>query len=181
MKRSLLVISLVLLIAAPSFAQVDFAAANAVALPCFGWGVCVPGCGVLLGIGGDDYPGSQANIRAAIIAARLADLAEELAAGCCGQIFLAKVCGSDDYKIVLEICDEGEVKCIDLVTIDNRTAKPYGACAKQLGTFWLKRLKGCIMAAQGVPCICWPKDIAAARGANWRCWKGACTITVPCQ
>lgn len=189
MKRSLLVLSLVLLVAAPSFGQA--LAAEAVRLPGFGWGVCINGAGpfVWLGIAGDDFVGSVAWQRANIIAGRIDG--SVLAPG--SQVYLAKVCGSADYKIVWERCDaDGVLRRVDLVTIDARTSKPYGATNHQLGSFWLKRLMGAQMRAtaalDGSPTaammalsMAMPKDVATAFGANWRNWKSAGTLMVPCH
>lgn len=186
MKRSLLVLTLVLLVAAPSFAQPELSA-SAVRLPGFGWGVCLSGF-VLMGIAGDDFPGSLAHMRANIIAGRLDNVI--LAPG--SQVYLAKVCGSADYKIVAENCVGGVLRRIHLVTIDARTSKPYGATNHQLGSFWLKRLMGAQMRnwtlldnspsmSMMALATAMPKDVAAAYSANWRNWKSAGTLMVPCH
>lgn len=182
MKRSLLVLTLVLLVAAPSFAQQ--LSADAVRLPGFGWGVCLNGS-VWLGLAGDDFPGSVAHLRANIIAGRL----DGTVVGPASQVYLAKVCGSADYRIMMESCRDGVLQKRTIVTIDARTSRPYGATNKQLGSFWLKRLQGTQMVAllgldpsptavAIAAATAIPKDVLAAHSANWRHWKGVGTVTV---
>jgi hypothetical protein len=187
MKRTLLVVALVVISVAPSFAY-GFAGANLSLcnVEDFGWGICANDAGgpgpsfMLMVFPGDDWVGSVAWTRANIVMQRLRDCAPLMGRMSLGQIMLAKDCCDVDYSIVVEGCVNGQYKRMELVTVDSRLSKPYGACNKQLGTFWLKRIKALAVIANNGPgpWIKGSKDtndetaLAKALLANWRWWRG---------
>jgi len=186
MKRTLLVVALVVISVAPSFAY-GFAGANLSLcnVEDFGWGIQANDAGgpgpsfMLMVFPGDDWVGSVAWTRANIVMARLRDCAPMLGRMSLGQIMLAKDCCDVDYSIVVEGCVNGQYKRMEIVTIDSRVSKPYGACNKQLGLFWLKRIKALAVIANGAPgpWIKGSKDtndetaLAKALLSNWRWWR----------
>jgi len=179
-KRTLLVVALTLICIAPSFAY-NLGGAVAVPVDDFGWGIVVPpsageaGAPVMLwAIPGDDWVGSRAWGRATTIVGRLAawePALQDVAA--IGQIYAAKTVGDEDWCVCVSGFDGNSWRKVELVSVDKATAKAYGACAKQLATFWAARLKALAMVNHGAGP--WgamiPKPWLNTLMTNWRDWK----------
>jgi hypothetical protein len=102
-----------------------------------------------------------------------------------GQIYLTQVVGDEDYAIMVEAVEDGVLRKYELVTIDDRISKAYGATNAQLGMFWLKRLKALAILASPQPGP-WVRseeagsnsevELAKAILANWRDWRSVESI-----
>ncbi|MCE5217240.1 hypothetical protein LLH03_09455 [bacterium] len=191
MKRVLLVLTLALAVAVPSFAQYGFTAEHlsVVKVPDFGWGIYAKSAPVATGpsfmlwvFPGVDKVGSEANIRAGIVRDRLVLYADRFGMTGIGHLLLTPIPEDADYSIMVEALSDGALVRQELVTMDERISDAYGATNKQLGMFWFNRLCGLSLLAARPEANwkTWAPDnktlstnYALALMANWRNWKGS--------
>jgi hypothetical protein len=185
MKRALLVVALVVVCVAPSFAY-NVNDLSLAVVPDFGWGIVANGgtqgpSFMLWVFPGDDWKGSLAWTRANIVMSRLVQHSAKFARVNLSQVYLTQVVGDEDYAIMVEAVEDGVLRKYELVTIDDRVSKAYGATNAQLGSFWIKRLKALAIMSSPLPAGPWVRsedagsnsetEMAKAILSNWRDWR----------
>lgn len=191
MKRMLLVLTLALVVAAPSFAQYGFTAEHLslAKVPGFGWGIYAKSAPVATGpsfmlwvFPGSDKLGSEAYTRADTVRDRLILYADRFGMTGIGHLLLTPIPEDGDYSIVVEAVVNGTLIRQELVTMDRRISDAYGATNQQLGMFWFNRLCGLslLSARPEANWKTWAPDnktlttnYAKALMSNWRNWKGS--------
>lgn len=175
MKRVLVLAAAALCLAVPAFSSYNLATPVAVPVGDFGWGLVFspaegdPGSPVMLWvIPGGAYPGGTAATRCAEVRRRFVERAPMLQGGAAvGHIYAASNVGLDDWSVIVEGFENGKWVQLEMVTVDKRTASPYGATPRALAEFWAARLKALTMADLA-GC---PETWTNALWAHWRNWQ----------